>query len=307
MTRKAAKASKGRLEPSVDVGFRRIYRAARARISVASPLLVAFEDKLVLVRDGKRVESVFTPPLFHGLKMVAHVPIAVFVASGKDKRRQLRTLLRGMDPLLESFVSSDPPLGDEAVANVRAILARTRGYLARKHGSLAALARTTGPLLLRCTRHATELQLAALDGHATKLLSTLSQRERNALEVVVAGVHQARQRSLVVQYFARLLGEHPEAERRLSYAEGASSVEDAILLVGTRRLDREIGRAFFGDPFRLQRDILGDAAKALLGGEHSQTRRRAHVARVLQASSSSQGKKQKGARHGYDEKSRQRR
>jgi hypothetical protein len=214
-----------------------------------------------------------------------------------------------MGPLLESLASSDPPLGDEVMANVRAILTRTRDHLARKHGSLAALARTLGPLLLHCTRDATRLQLAALDHHATTLLSTLPAKERDALEVVVAGVHQARQRSLVVQYFARLLGEHPEAERRLSYAEGAGSVEDAIRLVGTRRLDRDIARAFFGDPFRLQRDILGDAAKELLGAARPLShKRRAHLARVLQHSSSLQGgKKQKGARHGYDEKSRKRR
>src|ERR1700727_870508 len=115
MTRKAAKDSKARQEPSVDVGFRKIYGDARSRVSVASPLLVAFEDKLVLVRGKKRMASVFTPPLFHTLKMVAHVPIAIFVASGRDKPRQLRTLERQMGPLLQSLASSDPPLGDEAI------------------------------------------------------------------------------------------------------------------------------------------------------------------------------------------------
>jgi hypothetical protein len=35
-------------------------------------------------------------------------------------------------------------------------------------------------------------------------------------------------------------------------------------LVGTRRLDRAIASAFFGDPKRLQRDVLGDAAKSAL-------------------------------------------
>jgi len=41
--------------------------------------------------------------------------------------------------------------------------------------------------------------------------------------------------------------------------------EDAALaLVGTQRLDRALAQAFFGDARRLQRDVLGDAAHALL-------------------------------------------
>ena len=73
--------------------------------------------------------------------------------------------------------------------------------------------------------------------------------------------HQARARSLGMQYFQKRLGEPPGAEERVSYAEGVADAEEALALVGTRRADRAIASAFFGDPHRLQRDVLGDAVR----------------------------------------------
>ncbi len=42
--------------------------------------------------------------------------------------------------------------------------------------------------------------------------------------------------------------------------------EEAISLVATLRLDERIAQAFFGDENRLQRYVLGDAAKRCLDG-----------------------------------------
>jgi hypothetical protein len=117
---------------------------------------------------------------------------------------------------------------------------------------------------LRLVDHATRLQLAALDAQVELAVRRMSERERAALQVVVTGDHQARERSLVLQYFQKRLGEHAGTEDRVSYAEGVSDEQQALALVGTRRLDRAIALAFFGDPKRLQRDVLGDSAHALL-------------------------------------------
>jgi hypothetical protein len=94
----------------------------------------------------------------------------------------------------------------------------------------------------------------------------LSPEERGALHVVVAGDHQARVRSLPMQYFKKLLGEPASEERRVTYAEGVRDERAAFELVGAQRLDRCMARAFFGEEKRLQRDILGDAAAQELAG-----------------------------------------
>ena len=71
-----------------------------------------------------------------------------------------------------------------------------------------------------------------------------------------------------MQYFQYRFREQPGADERVTYGENIGSEEEAVALVGTRRLDRLIARAFFGEEKRLQRDVLGDAAKRCLDAMH---------------------------------------
>jgi hypothetical protein len=145
-----------------------------------------------------------------------------------------------------------------------AFLDRTLAEACVSHAALELLARETGPMLLRLTEHATRARLAALHRAVEAELALMSGQERRALQVVIAGDHQARVRSLAVQYFQRRFDELPGADRRVTYAEGLDEPALALGLVGKRILDRDIAVAFFGDPARLQRDVLGDAAALLL-------------------------------------------
>ena len=54
------------------------------------------------------------------------------------------------------------------------------------------------------------------------------------------------------------------ADERVTYGENIGTEEEALALAGTRHLDKAIAQAFFGDEKRLQRDVLGDAAKRCL-------------------------------------------
>ena len=80
---------------------------------------------------------------------------------------------------------------------------------------------------------------------------------------VVMGSAMPRQGQIVVQYFARLLGEPGEGPR-IIYAEGLWAEDRALDLLGKHLLDGPIGRDFFGDDRRMMRDLLADAAKEYL-------------------------------------------
>jgi hypothetical protein len=114
--------------------------------------------------------------------------------------------------------------------------------------------------LQACITAASRLQLELLHRRVGSLVRDLDPWERRALQVVVLGDHQARRRSLPMQYFEKLLAEPSGTEVRLAYGEGISTVEEAIALVGAKRLDVVIAGLVFGDPLRLYRDVLGDAA-----------------------------------------------
>jgi hypothetical protein len=92
-------------------------------------------------------------------------------------------------------------------------------------------------------------------------VATLTRRERSTFQVVVTGDHQARVRSRGMQYFQARFPEAACAEQRVVYAEGVHDEEGALTLMGTRRFDAPLARAFFGDPKRLQRDVLGDEVR----------------------------------------------
>jgi len=84
-----------------------------------------------------------------------------------------------------------------------------------------------------------------------------------ALRVVIIGSHMAREGEVAEQYFLRLLGEAGEGDR-VVYAEGLWQPRDALDLLATHRVDLGAGAAFFGEPMRMHRDILGDGARRWL-------------------------------------------
>jgi len=254
---------------AVNKAFHQNYDAARSGAERQGPVLVVIAGSLVLHRnrDRDRVERAFTPRIYDVIKSAAHAPVALYAALQRGDEPRAR-LLRSLDAsLAASLESLDREVQDAEVAgHMRDVLERTLKFVAGESDSTAldAFAGQVGPLMLVLTDHATRYQLAALHQVAESLLGELTSEEKRTLRVVVAGVHQVRARSLAMQYFQRRLREPEGAEERVTYAEGATTEEEALALAGTQRLDRAIAMAFFGEAKRLQRDVLGDATKRLL-------------------------------------------
>lgn len=91
----------------------------------------------------------------------------------------------------------------------------------------------------------------------------LTPAEWNALHVVMIGPHMPREQECSIQFFERLFGE-PEEGKRIIYAKALWNEKDALDLLATHVVDESAGAAFFGDPMRMHRDLLADAAKAYL-------------------------------------------
>ncbi|MET0344424.1 MAG: hypothetical protein ABW252_25650 [Polyangiales bacterium] len=263
---------------AVNDTFHEAYEGGRTVARREHPVFVVLADSLVFFRSDQREEHAFSPRAFHVIKSVAHAPVALYALleaapSPHDEatRAQLaraRTQVEASQRSLEREQGLEPSV----LADCRDVLRATReeldryldGDARRDPAARDAFAARLGPRLHRMVHAATALQLAALHAHTEAALHQLDAHERAALEVVVTGDHQARARSLPMQYFCKRLGEPEHGEHRVTYAEGVSDEHGALALVGTRRLDRNVARAFFGDERRMQRDILGDAAHDLL-------------------------------------------
>jgi hypothetical protein len=264
-----------------DARFHRAYDAVRQDAAHHTPALVLLKGQ-IFFRDGtQRAEFTATAPASHLLKAAAHAPLGVYALLLPQVDAELPSALKAR--LSESSSTLEQAerdldrhgrrdgLSEPACKDSIEVLRLTREFVAQmlsqarlEADSLARFAQTIGPLLLRLTEYATELELSALHAATEAALQYMTPDQRASFEVVVAGAHQARDRSLALQYFEKRFGEAAGEERRVTYAESISGPAEARELIGTRRLDRDIAAAFFGNPARLQRDVLGDAAAHLL-------------------------------------------
>lgn len=261
---------------SLEHEFHAAYDRLRTDNARAAPVLILFQGSLVLMHGAERREFLASHPATRVIQAAAHAPVGIFAVlhelapdaqlgpAAQLRLGELRAACARAGAALESLEAHAREAVERVLLRSREFVADAlTGGRADPH-ALARFARESGPELLALVEHATRLELTALDAAATQALSSLSRAALRELEVVVAGAHQARARSLGLQYFQKRFGEAPGEERRVSYAEAAGDLEQARSLVGTRRLDRAIAGSFFGDPKRLQRDVLGDAAQRAL-------------------------------------------
>jgi hypothetical protein len=127
------------------------------------------------------------------------------------------------------------------------------------------------PLLLRSADVAARAQLGGLDRLARQWRKKLGKDWRRT-RVVVLVPRQAKRDNLQYLYFRALMGRAAQG-RRLFYATNVFAASGGRRLLGTILLDRRASVAFFRNPTRLERDLLGDAAKRQIAWLFSRRRR----------------------------------
>jgi hypothetical protein len=260
---------------ALNDNFRAAYAAGRKEsLRHTDPVILVEGDTVVLRRKGERVAQPYTPPIYHDLKAVAHVPLAVFVLLApygdgplSDERIAAVRRYRELIPAARAEVAKRGFTGAVLERQYRMIddsSAFLDGVLERKEAKtadVAAFTRRMGPVVME---NANEAARAQIDGLHTRVMAwrkEMTPDEWRRLRVVVMGSHMPREGNLAMQYFTRVL-EEPVDNRRLMYAESVWDEEPAMKLVGTSVLDTRIGADFFGDELRMHRDLLADAAKA---------------------------------------------
>jgi hypothetical protein len=258
----------------VNLTFHATYDELTTTAAKHGPVFVVFPDALFAFRADAWTEHSLTTSGFHELKGVAHVALALFTIVTKadaivlrpEIRKSISAVKNAANRASAELAEFPEAARNDALKALRVSIDFADVMLGENvpKDAAAHFARDIGPTLLILTEHATRLQLTRLDEVVTIALSSLQDEERRDLRVIVGGDHQARARNLAMQYFAQRLGESQEAESQLMYAEGVDTPQAALDLLGVQRVDRAIAGAFFGDPKRLQRDVLGDAAAKLL-------------------------------------------
>ena len=261
----------------LDLAFRAAYAQHRATVlSAAGPVIVVSGDDLVFLNEGHRTQVRFSPAIYHTLKAYSHAPLALHVmlvgrtdqalddSAVEQLRNFHRLLVTARQQIGELGLSDEERLAqqslcDESLALLDVVLSERRIAAPR----LEAFTRHIGPALLANSARAARVQLDALDRQVQSWRKELCPEAWARLRVIVEGSHTVRQGNLAVQYFDRLLSAK-EGEHRIVFTEGIYEEPRALQVLGTVIVDTRIGESFFGDPQRMHRDLLADAAAEYL-------------------------------------------
>ncbi len=257
----------------LNVAARAAYSDGRAaQLARTGPVIVVAFDRLVLLRNGGETKETFTPPVYHQLKSIAHLPLGLVTLllpetpgarDGAWRKRLEELRAKG-----EAAAASIDGLGLTAAQAQRQrhifqdSLRFIDGVLASGAPSAAALtgfARAVGPALLANATDAARAQIDGLHAAVQRMKRAMGPEEWNRLFVVVMGAKLPRVGNLQYEYFANALGRG--ADRRLIYAESVFDQTRAMSLLATIVIDRKVGEAFFDDETRMERDLLADGAQ----------------------------------------------
>lgn len=258
---------------ALNAVFRQNHARAREKLLLAGgPIILLDSDEIILIEGEKRQTAAYLPALYHWLKTVAHTPMAAFCllapeANGPASDPVVAEAAR----IVERIAAATPTLDDRGFSPAqlprqREILAKTRTFLEtlarQRRVDVAArdgFLRDVKPLILSNMNDAARLQIDALHEKVTAWKRNLSADEWSRLKVVVIGGQMPRKDNVAVQYFARRLGVAGEGER-IVYAEGLFEQPRALSLMGTHLVDRRIAIGLFGDPWRMERELLANSA-----------------------------------------------
>ena len=276
--RPAAKAAVPEGLEALNRASRKLYAGGRAReLATVPAVIIVSGDDLILRRNGRRAVATVTPPEYHALKCVAHSTLALFAhlahepgkPLGGDRAaalREYRDLLAAAGPAAEAC-GFDP----DALARQKRIIARGLALAddVLRDGQVSAAdltryCRASRQDLLANAAAAARAQLVATHRQVMAWKEEMTAEEWGSLTVIVQGTQTPRVGNAAVQYFARLFGETDGEGRRVVYAEGLWDEGKAVDLLGTLRLDGKLSAAVFGDPFRMYRDLLADAARPVI-------------------------------------------
>lgn len=258
--------------------------AKKVLLANSGHIIVCKSGVLSLYRNGALKESIpFITPAYTGLKEVAHVPLAAYLIliTKIDERKPKKlclldaetvSRLRGLQLAVQSATRkmSESGIPQQSFERQQQIIERTDAFLGAaltqrqiSYEQLNAFTRGITKLEMQNTDEAADWQISSMGRIAAKWKDSMSSDDWSKTSVVVVSGHMPRAQSSSAQFFANLLHEEREGGR-LIIIETAAEEADALDSWATHWLDAKIGVDFFGDPWRMHRDLLSDSIKKSL-------------------------------------------
>ncbi len=256
--------------------FRAAYEATRKQMEQGAEPVLIVGGSLELYRQGRKEWSAdITPPLYTRYKAIAHIPFAVELILAPWLGRGDSGPGAGWLPALQAYRDKVAAMGSKLgqlgfppaqmprqQAIMQAALHYMDAVLQSRHlepADLRSFTRAIAPDLLANADAAAALQLDLMHAETARLRAHLGEADWARLWILVPGPKAPREGNLQYGYYSRLL-RGAEDEKRLLYFEGMFTAEPALNQLGRYITDRQAADLFFGDAYRLDRDLLADGA-----------------------------------------------
>jgi hypothetical protein len=263
------------------------YKERRAAVKAStSPIIVADFRTLKLRWSESEETAPALPDIYHSLKAIAHLPFGIFLRVdpyAKDQSVSLPPeILSELKMYQERIAAAEQALPQggftaEQSKRQQEILRASKDFISDvlrdssvSRAKLLAFTHAIGPKMLANADDAARAQIDLMHAHVMKWKKAIPAPDWNRLVVVVRGFQMPRRMYIETQYFAKLLNEpshnlgYPLESRRLIYAEFIRKDLDHLDLMATTFIDGDASEAFFGDRWRMSRDVLADGAEEYL-------------------------------------------
>jgi hypothetical protein len=252
------------------------------------PVLLIEADLAVLLFNSQRYEANILPEMYHSIKAVSHLPFGTYLMLAANGPGSLTdetvTALENQMRLAESLtgfaeqLKANPAILAHYASRAEVtfkLLRVTVDFIAGllqgrrlNEPALNSFAKQIAPLFMDHVAIAAALELDVLHKQVSEWRELMGESEWEKLFVVISLGHQARYREVSSQYFHKLVHERESVgahfETRIVHAESIWDEQAALKLLARHRVDSAASLAFFDNPWRLQEDLMSDAASTYL-------------------------------------------
>lgn len=276
----------------LDRAFRQAYNLAAAesltKLRSSAPVLINRFGQIALYRPGLDTPEIYSMDMsvYLQARSVSHVAPALiarlapaapgpldsqrsgWLASYEQLLANAAMALRARNDIIEETKSKQITLLETVLDVVKEI--RRRGEVDEQ--TLRSMGTMVRPHIESNLALAATSQLEQFRRQIELWKTQYPSLNWNQAVVVIVGNHQARRNYLQRQFFDWMLGDHPDKEDRVVFAETlippAPLQQDlqppAMVLLSKVMLDKQISQYLFDDPYTLQSDVLGGAAQNII-------------------------------------------
>ena len=259
----------------VNLEFRKFYaKALTEKRKNFGPVILCSGGEMILFHNNQRTAVNVVSQKFHFFKTVAHVPLAVYVALDNHCDENLsEAVLNDLASFKKKYNLAGESfqkwgLSEKELSAQHSILDDTNSFLdkviaAKKvtRKELDSFAFSMKQRIFDNADNAVLYELGKTDNQIALWKKSMSQADWDKLKVIIVSPHMPRNVNRQMIYFQTLLNENQEGNRVIYMDGDPGQDEKALQLLSVHELDKDVAVSFFKDPWRMHRDLLGDAGK----------------------------------------------